>query len=38
MDSEIIEGLQSLNTLRTNSLALLGHTNKLINVKRKELH
>lgn len=34
----IVEGLQSLITLATNSLALLGHTHKLINVKRKELH
>jgi hypothetical protein len=38
MDSEISEGLQSLITLCTDALALLGHTNKLINVKRKELH
>lgn len=38
MDTDIVEGLQSLITLATDSLALLGHTNKLINVKRKELH
>lgn len=38
MDTGIVEGLQSLITLATDSLALLGHTNKLINVKRKELH
>ncbi|XP_061180713.1 uncharacterized protein LOC133189342 [Saccostrea echinata] len=38
MDSEVIEGLQSLITLSTDALALLGHTNKLINVKRKDFH
>lgn len=38
MDTDIVEGLQSLITLATDSFALLGHTNKLINVKRKELH
>ncbi|XP_062612901.1 uncharacterized protein LOC134274650 [Saccostrea cucullata] len=35
IDSEVID---HLITLATDALALLGHTNKLINVKRKELH